>query len=96
MVAQPDDGTKSQCLSDYAVFARIPTIEHNPTKHQVRLTMRAMDLLLNFSSLGAQFLLSFDSVPAQFLLRSCAVSAPFLLRSCSVSAQFLLRSCAVF
>ena len=29
MVAQPDDGGKSNCLSEYAVFARIPTMEHN-------------------------------------------------------------------
>ena len=33
MVSQPDDGSKSQCLSDYAVFARLPTIEHDPSKH---------------------------------------------------------------
>ena len=29
MVAQPDDGGKSNCMSEYAVFARIPTMEHN-------------------------------------------------------------------
>lgn len=33
MVSQPDDGSKSQCMSDYAVFARIPTLEHDPSKH---------------------------------------------------------------
>jgi hypothetical protein len=33
MVSQPDDGSKSQCLSDYAVFARLPTLEHDPSKH---------------------------------------------------------------
>jgi hypothetical protein len=26
-VFQPDDGGKSQSLSDYAVFARVPTVE---------------------------------------------------------------------
>jgi hypothetical protein len=31
MVAQPNDGSKSNCMSDYAVFARIPTIEHGNT-----------------------------------------------------------------
>jgi hypothetical protein len=83
MVAQPDDGTKSQCLSDYAVFARIPTIEHNPTKHQVRLTMRAMDP-------------SFCSNSPRLVLSFCSVSTPFLLSSCSVPAQFLLRFCSFF
>ena len=33
MVSQPDDGSKSQCLSDWAVFARLPTLEHDPSKH---------------------------------------------------------------
>eukprot|EP01079_Euglenida_sp_SAG-EU17-18_P000923 gene923-2577_t len=28
MCAQPDDGSKAQSLSDYAVFARLPTAEH--------------------------------------------------------------------
>lgn len=29
-VFQPDDGSKSQCLSAYAVFARCPIVEHPP------------------------------------------------------------------
>lgn len=29
MVAQPNDGSKSNCMSAYATFARLPTIEHN-------------------------------------------------------------------
>ena len=29
MVAQPNDGSKSNCMSEYAVFARIATIEHS-------------------------------------------------------------------
>jgi hypothetical protein len=32
VVAQPDDGSKGSFMSDYAVFARMPTIEHNSNR----------------------------------------------------------------
>ena len=46
MVAQPNDGSKSQCLSSYAVFARIPTIEHGTCVKGFRTwCLRGRDLL---------------------------------------------------
>lgn len=34
VVSQPDDGRQSQCMSEYAVFARIPTLEHGRPRRQ--------------------------------------------------------------
>ena len=48
MVAQPNDGSKSYAMSAYAVFARIPTVEHNTDDSEVSKTF---DLVLeNFDS----------------------------------------------
>ena len=45
MVAQPDDGSKSNCLSEYAVFARLPTMEHNTDSGKGK--MEAFEAALN-------------------------------------------------
>ena len=45
MIAQPDDGGKSNCLSEYAVFARLPTMEHNTDPGKGK--MEAFEAALN-------------------------------------------------
>ena len=47
MVSQPNDGGKSNCLSEYAVFARIPTMEHNTDPSKPPSMMKGFQAVLD-------------------------------------------------
>ena len=55
MVAQPDDGSKSFAMSGYAVFARMPTVEHNTNDVTITKTFDAVVSNFDSSKLNVAF-----------------------------------------